>query len=85
VASATDTDTTFTDKRDVKVYKIIRIGTQACPDGTHLPADEEWTVLSAGCCCGWWSATKFDAVFAWNRFMRCNDEYVYRDRMRILR
>ena len=74
---------TFTDKRDRKVYKIVRIGSQvwfaenlnydtigsvcydnkaencakygrlydwntamkACPVGTHLPTDKEWTTL----------------------------------------
>ena len=76
-------DTTFTDKRDRKVYRIVEIGSQkwfaenlnyateeskcyenspdscakygrlynwetalmACPVGTHLPTDEEWTTL----------------------------------------
>jgi uncharacterized protein (TIGR02145 family) len=155
---------TFTDTRDGKTYKIVKIGRQnwfaenlnyaakgsvcyeksadncakygrlynwataktACPAGWHLPSDAEWTTLTdnvggediaernlksaagwnengngtneylfsalpggygnsnggfytVGYIGKWWSATEFNAYYAWSRYMYCDYEYVDRN------
>jgi len=106
---------TFTDKRDGKTYKIVRIGGQywfaenlnyaaagsvcydnkaencakygrlyswetartACPDGTHLPTDDEWTTLveDVG---GWKTAgEKLKSTAGWNNNGNGTDSYVF--------
>ena len=118
---------TFTDKRDGKVYKIVKIGNQtwfaenlnyatecsycyedsanscakygrlytweaalkACPAGTHLPTNKEWTILPDGLASSsivgivdpngsWWSATEDNTYAAWVWGMNFNDGLVKR-------
>jgi uncharacterized protein (TIGR02145 family) len=95
---------TFTDKRDGKVYRIVEIGSQtwfvenlnyaaegsrcynnspdscakygrlynwktalkACPAGTHLPSDEEWTTLTDYVGGGEIAGKKLKSASSWN-------------------
>jgi uncharacterized protein (TIGR02145 family) len=104
VVIAPDTDTTFTDSRDGKVYRKIAIGGQtwmaenlnyaakgskcynnkaencakhgrlytwetaftACPAGTHLPTDKEWTILVDYVGGDEMAGTKLKSVAGWN-------------------
>ena len=104
--SAVNTVATFTDTRDGKVYRIVKIGSQtwfaenlnyaaeesvcyedkdancatygrmynwktaltACPAGTHLPSDKEWTTLVYYAGGAEKAGTKLKSSTGWNSY-----------------
>jgi uncharacterized protein (TIGR02145 family) len=103
---------TFTDPRDGRVYKIVRIGNQvwmaenlnyaaegskyygndsknavfgrlydwktamnACPEGWHLPSNEEWDALINNVCGGYKAGKHLKAQYGWDNNGNGMDDY----------